>query len=171
VVTAAGQLGAVNSLIASGANFNNTAAYGWDGKGITSSLAAADSTGALAVGVGNADDEGLTGTTVGGYTLVGTDTLAMLTLAGDADLTGSVTLDDYNTWKTFYGSTGATWEMGDFDYSGDVTLDDYNIWKSYYGQSLPGAPALGAPSAVPEPTTLVLLGLGAMALLRKKNRA
>jgi hypothetical protein len=173
VITAPGQLATVNSQIASGANFNSSPNNGWDGQGITSSNAAADSTGALAVGCGNADDEGLTGALFGTHVAAATDTLVMLTLAGDADLSGTVNVDDYNTLRSYYGATNATWEMGDFNYDGVVNADDYNILRAFYNQTVPAAPGLdGVAGAVPEPATMALLGLGALcALGRRKNRA
>jgi hypothetical protein len=173
VVTAPGQLVAVNAMVANATNYNNSPNYGWDGNGITSSLAAADSSGTLSIGVGNADDEGLTGTLVGNHVLAATDTLVLLTISGDADLNGIVNVDDYNTLRGFYGQTNATWEMGDFNYDGVVNADDYNTLRGFYNQSSPLAPDLtGAAGAVPEPATMVLLALGAVALLKRRtNRA
>jgi hypothetical protein len=167
VITAPGQLTSVNSMIASAMNYNNSPAYGWDGNGITSSLAAADTTGVLSVGCGNADYEGLTGHVYGGYTLAATDTLVMLTIVGDADLSGTVDLVDYNILKSNYGATNATWEMGDFDGDGVVGPVDYNMLKGCYGMSVPDAPGMlgEAYGAVPEPATMVLLALGVSAML------
>jgi hypothetical protein len=173
VITAPGQLAAVNGMVANATNFNHSPAYGWDGNGITSSNAAADSTGTLSIGVGNADDEGLTGTLFGSHIAAATDTLVMLTITGDADLNGVVNVDDYNTLRGYYGVTNATWEMADFNYDGVVDATDYNILRGYYNQSLPAAPdmLMSAADAVPEPVTLAVLAIGGLGLLLRRRRS
>ena len=76
---------------------------------------------------------------------------------GDADLDGDVDLDDFVLLKINFG-TGDTWGEGDFDGDGNVDLDDFVILKNNFGTT-----------ALPEPTTLALLGVGAAALLRRRG--
>jgi hypothetical protein len=69
--------------------------------------------------------------------------------------------------------------MGDLDFSGKVDFNDYGPILDNFGQgaghplgtmeSLAPAPT-GGNSAVPEPASLVLLGLGGAALLFRRSR-
>ena len=85
----------------------------------------------------------------------------MATLAGDADLSGSVTGADLSLLLSKYNLAG-TWSVGDFNYDASVTGADLSLLLSKYNQTIPGSVA-GAP--VPEPGALVLLGMAALALL------
>ena len=97
-----------------------------------------------------------------GYGLVGgTMTAYLLTpaLAGDADLNGTVNGADLNTVLSNYNQSGMGWPQGDFDDNGTVNGADLNIVLSNYNQSV------GVGAAVPEPGTLGMLALGAVAVL------
>jgi len=50
--------------------------------------------------------------------------------------------------------------------------DDFKILKDEWGWQLAGAPDAGpgASSATPEPATITLLGLGCLALIRRRRR-
>jgi len=76
---------------------------------------------------------------------------------GDADDDGDVDLDDFSAFKRGFG-TGSTWAQGDFDGNGKVDLDDFLILKANFNAT-----------AVPEPATAALLGVGAMVLLRRRG--
>jgi hypothetical protein len=58
-----------------------------------------------------------------------------------------------------YNKTGMYWYQGDFNYDGTVNGADLNTVLSNYNQS----PGIGA--AVPEPSTILLFGIGAIGLL------
>ncbi len=82
--------------------------------------------------------------------------------AGDANLDECVDGLDYVVWSSNY-KTGTTWGQGDF--TGDQIVDglDYIVWSTNYEGSCPGyAPA-------PEPTALLVLGLGGLPLLCRKR--
>lgn len=84
-------------------------------------------------------------------------------LPGDANADGTVSLLDLNTLGANFGGPG-TWLQGDFTFDGNISLLDLNALGTNFGQSLaPSAPA------VPEPTSVALLSLGATAMLRRKT--
>ena len=86
----------------------------------------------------------------------------MATLPGDANLDGTVDVNDLTVVLTNFGATGAVWSQGNFNYDGRVDLDDLTILLAEFGQTV-AAPRSAA--AVPEPAAIVLLGIGAIALL------
>jgi fibronectin-binding autotransporter adhesin len=160
------------------------------GSGITSSTAANDPNFLTAVGyAANIDAAYVTFEGVGG--LDDGDVLVKYTYYGDADLTGSVDLDDFNLFLAGYqdpANVPQTWIYGDFDYTGSVDLDDFNLFLAAYQAN--GAPLstlangiemsslsagdqqmmLGAIAAVPEPGTLGVLAVGACGLLARRRR-
>jgi ELWxxDGT repeat protein len=133
VVVLNGSATAIQSLVA--AAFDRGA---WDGVGgITSSAAAADPNGATAVGfAGNSH--------LGKSTFAGVDGLTAsavfmkYTYYGDADLSGSTTLDDFTLFLHGYQTGGTDWFAGDYDFDGLVTLDDFTLFlRGYQQQGVP----------------------------------
>jgi hypothetical protein len=92
-------------------------------------------------------------------------------LPGDANLDGTVDINDLTVVLANYGQTGATWIDGEFTGDGTVDINDLTIVLTHYGQSL-GATASGM-AAVPEPSSVGLLAAGLAGLLAwgaRRNR-
>jgi hypothetical protein len=81
---------------------------------------------------------------------------------GDATKDGHVNVDDLGVLASNYDGTGKVWTQADFTADGAVNVDDLGVLASNYDWVGPGA-------SIPEPATLSLLGLGALALIRRKR--
>jgi len=90
--------------------------------------------------------------------------LTVLPIPGDANLDGFVDGGDYTIWADHYLLTGQSWETGDFNDDQVVDGGDYTIWADHY------APAAVA-TAVPEPSTLVLAGIGVAVFVAIRRRS
>jgi hypothetical protein len=157
----------------------------WDGPGITSSNAAANS--AAGIGYAEASDVlGLSGNATAlwnGQVVDATSVLLDYTLAGDADMDGKVDFADLVRLAQNYNDTSGTrtWSTGDFDYNGVVDFADLVKLAQNYNTSLPTAPIPGAPDGfgqelgrafaqVPEPATMTLFALGAACGVAPRRR-
>ena len=80
------------------------------------------------------------------------------TLPGDADISFKVDNLDFGALAGNWQLSGKTWKEGDFN--GDGTVDNLDF----------GALAGNWQKTVPEPATLTLIGLGALALIRRRRR-
>ena len=85
---------------------------------------------------------------------------------GDSDLDGQVGLSDLCVLAANWNVKGTSWADGDFNGDGAMGFADLAILAANWGRSTP------APSSapVPEPAALVLLGLGATAVVTSKRR-
>jgi hypothetical protein len=178
-----GNLATVTSSIQSGYNAGN-----WNGSGITSVSAANDSTHLTALAVIQNSVTGLPGgatlyTTFDSVPSTSADVLVKYTYYGDTNLDGTVDGSDYSRIDNGYlnGLTG--WFNGDFNYDGVIDGSDYTLIDNAYntqGASLAASVAgptavataevAGGTSAVPEPATLGLLGVGVGSLLSSRRR-
>jgi autotransporter-associated beta strand protein len=181
-------LSTVNGLVKQGFNSGGNA---WQGStGITSSTAANDTTSLTALGV-IANNNGSGGALYGSgaqiaSTFDGTapnlnDILVKLTYYGDANLDGTVSSADYTLIDNGFlgGLTG--WYNGDFNYDSVVNGSDYtlidNAFNVTQGASLASQIASptaqiagGTTTAVPEPTSIALALVPAIALLGRRSR-
>jgi hypothetical protein len=147
-------------------------------------------------GLGYRDNEDISGAgnrSQGNFAGVTVDTTSVLiryTYLGDTNVDGMVDINDlYNLASNYNpshaGGPNAIWQKGDFNYDGYVDLTDLSKlttnWQQGVGNPLgSGTEGLGAiltslglPNiAVPEPSTLGLVGLGLTGLMaRRKRRA
>jgi autotransporter-associated beta strand protein len=141
-----------------------------------------------AAGITSSAAASASGTRAVGYTVAG-DGSAKVSFAafGDSNLDGRVNFSDIQAVINGgrYGQSGTTgvWGNGDFNYDGLVNFTDIQLLLNAgaYGQAsyFPSAPAgqssggLGAPVAVPEPGTTVLLvvaAAGAGFAIRRRMR-
>jgi hypothetical protein len=169
----------------------------WNGQGIISSTAAADTTHLTTLGViVNNDGSGHalygTGTTLGtfdGQSPGLNDVLAKFTYYGDANLDGAVDGSDYTKIDAGFNAdkivpgllTG--WYSGDFNYDSKIDGSDYTLIDNAFnsqGATLGSNPLAlvatetaqiaGASSAVPEPGSLGIIGLSIAGLLPRRRR-
>ncbi len=144
----------------------------WNGTGITSSLLAAGSQYAIGYAEASALTTGIPD--VFG-TVDSTAVLLRYTRNGDANLDGLVNLQDFNRLAGNFGNPAAVWSQGDFNYDGLVNLQDFNRLAGNFGLSA-GAdgptPADWAAlaTAVPEPSSMLLVGAGVLLMLRRRRR-
>jgi hypothetical protein len=158
------------------------AAKHWGGPGIGSSVAAADKS--LVVGWGEAADvlgiSGAATATWHGQVVDATSVLVALTLGGDADLNGSVDLQDLGRLAEHFGGAGE-WASGDFTFDAAVDFDDLVVWAGNYRGPYPvphvgGGPAgfddqvAAAVAAVPEPGAALGAALAMATPMRRRAR-
>jgi hypothetical protein len=153
----------------------------WTGSGITSSVAASNSS--TGVGVIQAADLATPGTFLG-QTVDATTVVARLTLRGDSDLNGGVDFQDLLRLAQSYDQSG-TWARGDSDYNGLVQFPDLLALAQNYGGSLLIADSLVANSGlseqflsdfrlarsiVPEPASALMIFVAASLMSTRRRR-
>jgi probable HAF family extracellular repeat protein len=84
-------------------------------------------------------------------------------LSGDANLDGTVNINDLSKVLTNYDKTGLDWAGGDFDGNGTVNISDLSKVLTNYDKSI-GSSAAGV-RAVPEPSALLLAASGLIGLV------
>jgi hypothetical protein len=172
---AGGSYSGLTGQIASAYNFSNS-----DGPGITTSMPdAGAAVGITTLAINTADATFYAGGTFGGLLVASGDVLIMYTYAGDANLDGLVDASDYgiiDNWVQFPGTSG--YANGDFNYDGVIDAADYGIIDNAIQLQGPPIPAGTYPAsaravtvaAVPEPSSLPMLGVAAASLLGHRSR-
>ena len=86
-------------------------------------------------------------------------------LLGDLTLDGSIDYMDLGILATNYGRSGVSWSEGDVGGNGLVDYTDLGMLATNYGEVFHPSPG-----AVPEPAFAILLGAGALGLLRRRRQ-
>ena len=83
-------------------------------------------------------------------------------IPGDANGDGNVDVQDFNVWNSNKFIMGTDWLSGDFNGDGNTDILDFNLWNAnkFTSASTP---------AVPEPSSVALLLIGMLGLLRRKR--
>jgi autotransporter-associated beta strand protein len=175
-------LTAIRAEITSGKGTGN-----WLGTGITSSTIVADkAAGNNSTTIAVADNANVKKTVFGNATVNNNSLLVQRAIIGDGNLDGVTNSADYTLLVANFKKTGANWGMGDYNQDGVVNSLDYTALVANFKKTLSGEANLqpdtasvpsvgvgaigGGTGAVPEPTSLALLGLGAAALLTRRRR-
>ena len=157
LVIAGGNLGTSNGSTYSGIQgLVQSARNGgsWSGAGIGTSMGDAEG-GLTTLAVAAASATEHAGGTFGGASVSAGDVLVMYTYAGDANLDGFISGDDYSAIDFASGTPGAAgYVNGDFNYDGFISGDDYSVIDFNVvaqGPAFPTGSSAGVVGAVPEP--------------------
>jgi hypothetical protein len=121
------------------------------------------------------------------YTLDTSTTPNFITLhrgyLGDTNDDGTVNFADFVALSNNYGQNNTSWLTGDFNNDHTTNFADFVLLSNHYGQSIAGNAFIATPdelaamnafaaaNAVPEPASLALLAVGALALLTRKRKS
>ena len=83
-------------------------------------------------------------------------------IVGDFNRDGTVDAADYTVWRDSLGQTATA--AADANEDNIVDLEDYNLWKANFGTTIGST----ASAVVPEPSTLLLVGLAALVLIVRR---
>jgi hypothetical protein len=93
------------------------------------------------------------------------DAIVPPSLTGDYNSNGVVDAADYVVWRKSNGTANA---LPNDPIGGTIGTDQYNQWRSHFGNSSGGGAVLS--SAIPEPTTSSIFGVGILAMTLAKHR-
>jgi autotransporter-associated beta strand protein len=133
----------------------------WLGNGIVTTQPNATGGNTL-TSIGVAPNSALSLSTFGGLSVSASDILVMYTYAGDANLDGAITGDDYFQIDSAFPQGLSGWMNGDFNYDGAINGDDYFLIDSNFaaqGAAIPTSGGLASATpltAVPEPSSLIV---------------
>jgi hypothetical protein len=115
----------------------------WNGAGINSSTAAADSSHRTGVGIAEARDLfGAFPATFAGASIDRSSVLIRYTLYGDVNLDRRVDLTDFTFLAANFNSQSGRWSMGDFNFDDRVDLTDFTFLATNFNQVSPASSEL-----------------------------
>jgi len=94
------------------------------------------------------------------------EVLVQSALLGDANLDQRVSVGDVAILAANFGTNTGTWAQGDYNGDGRVTVGDVAILAANFGSNLTAPAGI---AAVPEPSSLIMLGLGTSLALRRRR--
>jgi hypothetical protein len=135
----------------------------------------------VSIGTASASDvKGIASTATAvfaGQTVLGSDTIAMVTWGGDANLDGKINILDYGQIDFNVGSSGSVfgWYNGDFNYDGKINILDYgiidfNVTAQGAAFATTGVAPLDGVAAIPEPSAAAGLVVAAVSTLHRRRR-
>ena len=86
-------------------------------------------------------------------------------VSGDYNNNGVVDAADYVVWK----NAGATDTLANDTTPGTVSSADYDVWRANFGKTPGSGSSLGGSTAVPEPTSMLLVVLGVAGLFASRR--
>ena len=136
-------------------------------------LGGATDNGFSVLAVTDNQDVSLLSTTIVAFELAGS--LSDLYVPGDANLDAAINEADLAAMALSFGSFGqggnVNWRQGDFNGDGNVDFGDLALAAPHFGNVFTGGPeALGAPTQLPEPHGITILGIVGLALLQPRQR-
>lgn len=93
-----------------------------------------------------------------------TDVLS--TFFGDANLDGTVNIQDLSLLASAFGNSGG-WELGNFNTDNIINIQDLSLLASNFG--MPLSPPAVESSPIPTPSSLSLLALSAIILFKRRH--
>ena len=123
-------------------------------------------------GIAVLDNAILGKTTFGGSTVDANAVLVAPEVLGDTNADGAVDLTDLSVVLNNFGGSTLAWTSGNFDGASTIDLTDLSDVLNNFGASNPNATDLpGGVNSTPEPGTLAVLGMGALAVMSKRRRS
>jgi hypothetical protein len=167
-------LASVTAIVSAG--YHDT----WQGPGLISSWAAADSTHLTTLGVIQNNQSGTalysSAKLFENAAPNTADILVKYTYFGDTNLDGKLDGSDYSRIDNGYLTHATGWFNGDFNYDQIINGSDYTLIDNAYNTQGAQLTALTtteivSPASVPEPTAFALAGLASISLLGRTLRA